>query len=48
MNAAKQSNINPTNGEAEVNQIDNFAKFSKIIIYFLDFIILLDHNAQMD
>lgn len=29
MNAAKQSNINPTKGSWKWNQIDNFAKFSK-------------------
>ena len=41
MNAAKQSNINPTSGSWKWDQIDNFVQFSNMIInYFLDFIVL--------
>ena len=46
MNAAKQANINPTNGSWKWDQIDNFVEFSKNNNLLLDFIVLLDHSAQ--
>ena len=40
MNAAKQSNINPTSGSGNGIKLTTLLSFQMIINYFLDFIVL--------